>query len=376
MATSRPISRIGILTGGGDAPGLNAVIRAVVKAAANVHGWETVGIEDGFEGLVTDAPHRILRPDDVRGLLPRGGTILGSSNKGRFTGGRHRAGIPPGVLDEAVTKLGELGLDALVTIGGDGTQTIASAFAARGVRIMGVPKTIDNDIEGTELTFGFNSALELATDAIDRLHTTAESHDRCMLLEVMGRRTGWIALHAALAGGADAVLIPEIPYDLERVAEAIRRRDAAGHKFSIVVVAEGAAPQGGDVTLVAEASADESRRLGGVAHRVGDELKARTGKETRSVVLGHLQRGGPPTAFDRLLATSFGTAAVRALARGEHARIVAIQGGSIVTIPLETVAGRTRRVPLSSPLLRTATELGVEFGADPAVTLPDDDSQG
>ena len=348
-----PISRIGVLTGGGDAPGLNAVLRAVVKTAAACHGWEVLGIEDGFEGLVGEPRTRRLTPDDVRGFLPRGGTVLGSASKGRF-----RRDPEPEVLDGAIANLERLGVDALVAIGGDGTQTIAAAFAARGVAVVGVPKTIDNDLEGTDLTFGFNTALELATDAIDRLHTTAESHDRVLVLEVMGRTTGWIALHAAVAGGADVLLIPEIPFSWERVAEAVLRRERAGRQFSIVVAAEGAAPAGGHVVE------QEAGRLGGIGSAVADEISRRTGKEARVAVLGHLQRGGRPTAGDRLLATAFGAAAVRALAAGERGRIVALRGTEIVTVEIAAVAGRVRRVPLDSHLLATAAELGVELGAE------------
>ena len=237
--TTRPISRIAILTGGGDAPGLNAVIRAAVKSAVGIHGWEVLGIEEGFEGLLGSVAPRRLTPDDVRGLLPRGGTILGTASKGAFNYHRDESGVarpPLDAVDRAIAALDRLGVDALVAIGGDGTQSIAALFADRGVRVVGVPKTIDNDLEGTDQTFGFATAVALATDALDRLHTTGESHHRVMILEVMGRSAGWIALHSAIAGGADVVLIPEIPFSFDRVAEAIRRRDRAGRKFSIVVV--------------------------------------------------------------------------------------------------------------------------------------------
>jgi phosphofructokinase-like protein len=367
MIDSSTIRRIAILTGGGDAPGLNAVIRAIVKTAIRVHDWEVLGIEDGFEGLLGTPQARPLGLDEVRGLLPRGGTILGTSNRGHFTRARSEAGEAP--LDEAVRNLGALGVDALVTIGGDGTQTIAGLFAERGVRVVGVPKTIDNDMVGTDLTFGFNSALDIVTDALDRLHTTAESHDRVIVVEVMGRTTGWIALHAAVAGGADVALIPEVPFHLDRVATAILDRERAGRRFSIVVAAEGAAPAGGEVIVAAEATQTTSLRLGGVGHVVGRKLEELTGKETRVVVLGHLQRGGSPTAFDRILATSFGAAAVRALAAGERGCVVVLRENSITTIPIEAVAGKRRTVPLDSPLLKTAVELGIELGEDPARAL-------
>ena len=364
MSDSAPIRRIAILTGGGDAPGLNAVIRAIVKTAVTMHGWEVLGVEDGFEGLLATPITRRLGLDDVRGLLPRGGTILGTSNRGHFTAVARADGTMP--LDEAISNLEALGVDALVTIGGDGTQTIAGLFAARGVRVVGVPKTIDNDLAGTDLTFGFNSALDMVTDALDRLHTTAESHDRVMVLEVMGRTAGWIALHSAVAGGADVALIPEIPYRIERVAEAILARERAGRKFSIVVAAEGAAPAGGAMTVAAEATATSGVRLGGVGHVLGRALEERTGKDTRVAVLGHLQRGGSPTAIDRILATSFGAAAVRALAAGERAHVVVLRDGSIRTVPIDEVAGHCRTVPLTSPLLVTACDLGIEIGEDPA----------
>jgi 6-phosphofructokinase 1 len=367
MTDSSTIRRIAILTGGGDAPGLNAVIRAIVKTAIHVHGWEVLGVEDGFEGLLGTPQARPLGIDDVRGLLPRGGTILGTSNRGHFTHARSEAGEAP--LDEAIRNLGALGVDALVTIGGDGTQTIAGLFAERGVRVVGVPKTIDNDMAGTELTFGFNSALDIVTDALDRLHTTAESHDRVLVVEVMGRTAGWIALHSAVAGGADVLLIPEIPFHLDRVAASILARERAGRRFSIVVAAEGAAPAGGEVVVAAEATRTTALRFGGVGHVVGRELEERTGKETRVVVLGHLQRGGSPTALDRILATSFGAAAVRTLAAGEHSRVVVLRESSITSVPIEEVAGRCRTVPLDSPLLKTAAELGIELGEDPARVL-------
>ncbi len=345
------IKRIAVVTGGGDAPGLNAVIRAVVKTACIEHSWEVLGILDGFEGLLPEPHVRTLTPEDVRGLLPRGGTVLGSTTRGRFNRRNGAAAIAV-ALDEAVTTLASLRVDALVAIGGDGTQTIASGLAERGIRVIGVPKTIDNDLEGTDRTFGFDTALELATDAIDRLHTTAESHGRVMVLEVMGRTTGWIALHAAVAGGADVALLPEIPFSYQRISDAIMNRERAGHRFSIVVAAEGAAPAGEEppTTSTAEAIAAAIRRL--------------TGKETRVAILGHLQRGGRPTAFDRVLATAFGAAAVRTIAAGATNRLVALIGSEITTVPLAEVAGRRRPVPLDSALLRTATELGIELGAE------------
>jgi 6-phosphofructokinase 1 len=373
VSTGKPIHQIAILTGGGDAPGLNAVIRAVVKTAVGVYRWDCFGVESGFEGLLGAPQLRRLTPGDVRGLLPRGGTILGTTNRGHF----HAAACRPGYtgydpFPEALENIRLLGIDALVTIGGDGTQTIAQAFAERGVRVVGVPKTIDNDLAGTDRTFGFDTALELATDALDRLHTTAESHERVLVLEVMGRTAGWIALQAAIAGGADAVLIPELPFDIRRVSEAIRRRHLSGRRFSIVVVAEGAMSAGGGAMFVEAAGADSNARYGGIGAQVAHELGGLTGKETRVAVLGHLQRGGRPTALDRLLATCFGEAAVQALARGETGRVVVLQGNETVTIPLEAVAGRVRNVPVDSPLLKTALSLGIEFGADLPVDGPNE----
>jgi len=360
------IRRIAIVTGGGDAPGLNAVIRAIVKTSNIDRNWEVLGVEGGFDGLLGETRTRLLTTNDVGGLLPRGGTILGTSNRGKF----NRTHLPDGTaivpakpVEEAVAALERLGADALIVIGGDGSQAIADAFARRGVRVVGVPKTIDNDLGGTDGTFGFSSAVAVATDAIDRLHTTAESHGRVMVLEVMGRTAGWIAVHAAIAGGADACLIPEIPFDLSRVAAAVGRRERLGHNFSIVVVAEGASPIGGSPSYQGGEIEGRRRRLGGIGELVAEELEASTGKECRTVVLGHLQRGGTPSAFDRLLATAFGTAAVAALAEGRSACVVALSGSDVVTVPISEVAGRVRRVSLDAPLLALARALGIELGS-------------
>lgn len=359
------IRRIALVTGGGDAPGLNAVIRAVVKTANIDRKWEVVGVEGGFDGLLGEPRTRLLTPNDVGGLLPRGGTILGTSNRGKFNRKHMPDGtaiVPDPPVDEASAALRKLGADALIVIGGDGSQAIAEAFARRGIRVVGVPKTIDNDLGGTDGTFGFSSAVEVATDAIDRLHTTAESHGRVMVLEVMGRTAGWIAVHAAIAGGADACLIPEIPFDLGRVAAAVDRRSRLGHHFSIVVVAEGAAPVGGSPSYQGREIEGKRRRLGGIGEHVAAELEVATGKECRTVVLGHLQRGGTPSAFDRLLATAFGTAAVAALAEGRSGCVVALNGNDVVTVPISEVAGRVRRVSLDAPLLALARALGIELG--------------
>ncbi len=346
-------ARIGVLTGGGDAPGLNAVIRAVVKAGCNA-GLEVIGLEDSFDGLLDPSRSRPLTPRDVTGILRLGGTILGTTNRGNP--------YDPAYVGRVVETFGVMGLCGLVVIGGDGTLAIAHQFALKGIPLVGVPKTIDNDIVGTTSCFGFDTAVAFAADAIDRLHTTAQSHRRIMVVEVMGRYTGWIALHAGMAGGADAILIPEIPYDLEKVAARIRERDEWGARFSIVVVAEGAAPIGGVRTLQAEARPGYGERLGGVGAHVALALEGMTGKESRSVVLGHLQRGGSPTAFDRVLATRFGGKAVELILRGMFGRMVANTPPDIVDVPLADVVGRCKTVPLDYDLLTTARSLGVSLG--------------
>src|SRR2546426_2657233 len=300
------IKRIGVLTGGGDAPGLNAVIRAVVKAASN-SGIECVGLEDSFDGLIEPERSRVLTPRDVTGILRLGGTILGTTNRGNPF--EYPIATSDGVhdySDRVVEMFHKMGLGALVVIGGDGTLAIAHQFCQRGLPIVGVPKTIDNDIVGTTNCFGFDTAVDFATDAIDRLHTTAEAHKRILIVEVMGRYAGWIAIYAGVAGGADAILIPEIPFDLAIVAERLRDRDKWGAKFSIVVVAEGAYPKGGRTSLIEAAHGATAERLGGIGARVCEDLARLTGKQTRSVVLGHLQRGGAPTSFDRVFATRLG----------------------------------------------------------------------
>ncbi|MBM3821099.1 MAG: ATP-dependent 6-phosphofructokinase [Acidimicrobiia bacterium] len=356
------MKKIGVLTGGGDAPGLNAVIRAVVKAASNA-GVEVLGLEDSFDGLIYPEKSRPLTPRDVTGILRRGGTILGTVNRGNPFA--TPITTPDGTFDyvERVMEMFErTALDALVCIGGDGTLSISHEFSKKGIPLVGVPKTIDNDIVGTNSSFGFDTAVSFATEAIDRLHTTAEAHRRIMVVEVMGRYAGWIALHGGVAGGADVILIPEIPYDLDRVVQCIRDRDAWGARFSIVVVAEGARPKGGAISLVEEARDGQAERLGGVGMRVAKELDTRTGKETRYVVLGHLQRGGAPTAFDRTLATRFGGKAVEVLLNGQFGMMVANHPPDIVPVPLGDVVGKIRTVPLDYDLIHTARALGVSFG--------------
>jgi 6-phosphofructokinase 1 len=360
MAAS--IRRIGVLTGGGDAPGLNAVIRAVVKAGANAN-CEVIGLEDSFDGLIEPDRWRRLQPKDVSGILRVGGTILGTTNRGNpFL---YPIETSEGTKDysaRCVEMFHELKLDALVVIGGDGTLAIAHRFAQMGLPLVGVPKTIDNDIVETTNTFGFDTAVSFATEAIDRLHVTAEAHHRVIVVEVMGRYAGWIALYSGVAGGADVILIPEIPYDLEAVTRCIRRRDEMGARFSIVVAAEGAKPVGGKATVMKAAQGEFVERLGGVAAVVATQLETLTGKETRSVVLGHLQRGGTPTSFDRMLATRFGARAVELLLAGTYDHMVAFHPPDIVAVPLEKVVGRTRTVPHDFDVLRAARAMGISLG--------------
>jgi 6-phosphofructokinase 1 len=356
------ITRIGVLTGGGDAPGLNAVIRAVVKSACN-SGIECIGLEDSFDGLLEPGRSRILTPRDVRGIMRLGGTILGTVNTGNpFGDSIETSEGARSYSQRCVEMFHKMGLGALVVIGGDGTLAIAHQFCHLGIPLVGVPKTIDNDIVGTTNCFGFDTAVAFATDAIDRLHTTAEAHRRIIVVEVMGRYAGWIALHAGVAGGADAILIPEIPFDLGLVADRLRERDRWGAHFSIVVVAEGAFPAGGKLALLEEAHHGRAERLGGIGAQVADVLSTLTGKETRSVVLGHLQRGGAPTSFDRVLATRFGGKAVELVKQGDFGTMVAFDPPDIVALPLSEVVGRTKTVPMTSDLLITAKALGVTFG--------------
>jgi ATP-dependent phosphofructokinase / diphosphate-dependent phosphofructokinase len=357
--------RIAISTGGGDAPGLNAVIRAAVLSAIN-RGWEVLGIKRGFAGLMGDDEVVPLTKDSVRGIAHLGGTILRTTNRGNpFHYPRKR---DDGTIaeedrsDELIASARNLGIDAVISIGGDGSLTIAKLLCDKGMKIVGVPKTIDNDVSGTITTFGFDTAVNTALEAIDKLHTTAESHDRVIVMEVMGRDAGFIALHSGLAGTADVILIPEIPYDINRVCDKIMSRDRAGRHFSIVVVAEGAFPRGGGVTLIGDSLPGEAPRLGGLCEPIAREIQQITGKETRSLVLGHLQRGGVPTGYDRLLATRFGGAAVRAVADERWGHMVALQSPHIVTIPIEDALREPKRVdPLHDTVL-TARATGISFG--------------
>lgn len=368
--TAPPIRRIAITTGGGDAPGLNAVIQAVTRAALQ-RGWQCVGIRDGYDGLLRPERYRdggllALTRERVEGVAALGGTLLGSTNKGDpFAYPVVQADDGIALVDRSQDLLDALareGVDALVAVGGDGSLAIAHSLAQRGLRVVGVPKTIDNDLDRTVTTFGFDTAVAFATECIDRLHTTAASHHRVLAVEVMGRYAGWIALHAGLAGGAHAILLPELPFDLAPVAELIARREAQGLAYSIVVVAEGACPRGGTRSLSGPAEAGHAERLGGMAEQVSQALVRLTGKEARCVVLGHLLRGGSPTAFDRVASLRFGTAAVRALAAGQSDVMVALDGNDVRPVPLAEVAGRMKAVPLDGDTLAAARDLGICLG--------------
>lgn len=365
-------TRIGILTGGGDCPGLNAVTRAVVIAAAQ-RGWSTFGFMGGFDGMLNPIHTRVLEDVDMDGMLYLGGTILGTSNKGRFAGkvghGETRQ-IDPAIIAEAKGNLEKLGLRALVVVGGDGSLTIAQQCHEAGIPIVGVPKTIDNDIGGTVVTFGFDTAVSFATDALDRLRTTAQSHQRVMVCEMMGRYAGWIALHAGISGGADVILLPEVPFDVESVCDKIRQREQDGKHDSLVVVAEGAREKDHDYSTVgtpaagqgASGGAFREARLGGAATQVAEEIQQRTGKETRVCVLGHLQRGGIPTTFDRLLCTRFGVGAVRLIAEEKFGMMVANRPPDTLGIPITEAIGQLRTVPADCDIMRTGRALGISFG--------------
>ncbi|MEW5831048.1 MAG: ATP-dependent 6-phosphofructokinase [Chloroflexota bacterium] len=360
------MKRIAVLTGGGDAPGLNAVIRAVVKTAVNEYGCEVLGVRDGYDGFITPGGVRPLGIAEVRGILPRGGTILGTANRGNpFARKVVRDGheFVEDVSDEIVDSIKRLELDALIVIGGDGTLHIAWELCQKGVPAIGVPKTIDNDIGGTEVTFGFDTAINIATEALDRLHTTAEAHHRVMALELMGRDAGFIALHAGLAGGADVILIPEIPFTFEAVARKVKNRVERGSLFSILAISEGAKPKGGEQVFSRSGDAVYTPRLGGIAQQVGAYLEGE-GFETRTTVLGHLQRGGTPTAFDRWLATRYGAAAVRLAARGGFERMVALDDAKVKDIPFAEALATPKRVDLNGDAIRTARGVGISFGDD------------
>ena len=357
--------RIAINTGGGDAPGLNAVIRATVLSARR-RGWEVIGIRRGYSGLF--GPGGIVSLDErsVRGIARIGGTILGTTNRGSpFS---FPVKQPDGSVkmvdrsDEAIERMKALGIDCLIAVGGDGSLKIASELAATGLNVIGVPKTIDNDLAGTAFTFGFHTAVQTATDAIGKLHSTAEAHQRVMVVELMGRHTGWIALFAGFAATADAILIPEIPYDPAKVAERVRSRWAEGREFAIIVAAEGAMPLGGEASYLDTPATGGSRRLGGVGKRIADRIEELTGHETRSLVLGHLQRGGRPVAYDRILSLRFGTAAVELAEQGRFGCMVGVDPPLVHAVPLAEAIKSLKRVPVDGDIVRAARAMGISFG--------------
>jgi phosphofructokinase-like protein len=363
------VKRIAISTGGGDAPGLNAVIRAAVLSAIN-RGWEVYGIRDGYNGLLMPEQYieggliRLTR-ERVRGITHLGGTIIGTTNRGNPL--KYPIAGPDGTVIE-VDRTDELlrafrlhQIDALISVGGDGSMTIANALEKKGLWVVGVPKTIDNDLDKTVITFGFDTAFAFTVECLDRLHTTAASHNRIIVVEVMGRYAGWIALESGLAGSGDVILIPEIPFDLEKVAKKVRDREEHGSLFSLVVVAEGAKPKGGSISVISR-EAGRAERLGGIGEKVSEALQELTGKETRLVVLGHLLRGGSPTGFDRLIAQRFGAAAVRAIAEGQSGIMVALDPPTVKYVPLEAATKRMKSVPLNSDILLTARDMGISFG--------------
>ncbi len=358
------VKKIAVLTGGGDCPGLNAVIRAVVRTAVH-QGLEVVGIRDGFKGAV-EGDFLPLGLKEVSGILPRGGTILGTSNRDNpfaYWLDINGQSVQEDRSDQVLRNLDDIGVEVLVVIGGDGSLNIALELSRKGLKVVGVPKTIDNDLMATDFTFGFQSAVETAQEALDKLHTTAESHHRVMILEVMGRYAGWIALYSGIAGGADVILIPEIPYDIEKVAQAVNVRKERGKKFSIIVVAEGAKPLGGKMVVERTiAGRTDPIKLGGIGSKVAADLEGLIGLETRVTVLGHIQRGGSPNTYDRVLATRYGVAAFDAVMQQEFGKMVALQGSQIVTVPLIDAVNQLKKIPLDDQVLQMARKLGLEFG--------------
>lgn len=358
------MKKLGILTGGGDAPGLNAVIRGVSKVARSA-GVELWGFRNGFSGLIQEDFMRLENPH-VSGLLPRGGTILGANNRDNPFSYPVREGktlIYKDVSPKVIKTLDKLGIDCLIVIGGDGTLAIARDLIPLGANIIGVPKTIDNDLPGTDQTFGFNTAVTTATDALDKLHTTAESHHRVMILELMGRYAGWIALYSGVAGGADVILIPEIPWHMEKVVEKIHARKKGGKNFSIIVVAEGVkAPKGDQVIRNTIEGSSDPVRLGGISHVIAQLVEKTTGNESRATVLGHLQRGGSPSPFDRILATRYGEAAATLALDGKFGKMVSLKNGAVTSIPMEDIPRGYKTVPVNHPLVLTAKKLGICFG--------------
>ena len=354
--------RIGVLTSGGDCPGLNAVLRGVVLAADKL-GLEVLGFRDGFEGLLPPGTFLVLDRAQIAGIAPRGGTIIGTTNRGHFVakvGAGDKAVVPADVIASSKKVLAELGVSALIIVGGDGSMTTALQLQEAGIDCIGVPKTIDNDLEATAMTFGFDSAVNAVMDALDRLHTTATSHNRVMVLEVMGRHAGWIALHGGIAGGAHIILIPEIPFDYDRIADAVRRREAGGSHGAIVVVAEGAKAKDGQQIL--RPTEEGEYRFGGIGEIVAREIAARSGKETRCTVLGHLQRGGTPTTLDRILGTRFGVKAVKLIADKQFGSMVSYQNYQVRHVPIADAINRLRLVPADGELVQTARDVEISFG--------------
>ncbi len=362
----RDINQIGLITGGGDCPGLNSVIRAVTKSAILNYGMEVIGFLDGFKGLVEDNYVQLdLRK--VSGISHIGGTILGTTNRDNpFNYYTDIEGQPRSTdqSERAINNMKNLGLDGLIIIGGDGSLHIANKFAQKGVKVVGVPKTIDNDLAATDVTFGFNTAVDTASDALDKLHTTAESHHRVMILEVMGRYAGWIALHAGLSGSADVILIPEIPYNIDAVIAKITQRYRQGKKFSIIVVAEGAAPENGEMVVQnLVPTSHDPIRLGGIGQKVAEEIGSRLSQiEIRVTVLGHLQRGGSPIPYDRILATRYGVAAVEALMHGKYGTMVSLRGNEIINVPIEEAIKELRKVDPNDSMIKVARSVGISFG--------------
>jgi len=359
------IQRIGVLTAGGDCPGLNAVIRAVAKTALNKYHLEVMGIEDGFLGLVQNRLHPLFI-ESVSNILTLGGTILGTNNRvdpRRYPVKCNDSTKIHDVTDRCLEHIAHNQLDAIIVIGGDGSMTVTAHFVRQGINCIGVPKTIDNDLYGTDITFGFTTAVAIATEALDRIHTTAASHHRVMIVEVMGRNAGWIALHAGIASGTDVILIPEIPFDLQKICECVVNRSRRGKRFSIICISEGAREkEGRQVVQRIDPTSPDPIRLGGIGQKLALEIEAATSIDTRTVILGHVQRGGPPVAMDRVLATEFGGTAVDLLMAGEHGRLVVMKEGAVSHIPLESAADKQRLVPLDLPLLRAARAIGTCFG--------------
>lgn len=356
--------RIGILNSGGDCPGLNAVIHGVVGAASTL-GWEVVGFRDGFEGLLPPGDYMMLDPEKTIGIMKLGGTILGTTNKGHFVakvGEGNVSQVPVEIVEKAKSTLRHLEVGALIVVGGDGSLTTGLQLFQMGIPVIGVPKTIDNDIQATAMTFGFDSAVAAVVDALDRLHTTAESHKRVICLEVMGRHAGWIALYGGIAGGADVILLPEIPFNLDHVAQAVRKRDSAGFHSTLVVVAEGARMEDGGL-LTKERVGDKGEdRLGGIGDYVAKHIEKATGKETRACTLGHLQRGGAPTALDRILGVRFGAKAVDLIEQGRFGRMVSYQHYQVGDVSIEEAVHQLRLVNKESEIVKAARDIGISFG--------------